>query len=164
MREGAPSSIKFQKFAAGCHVTILFADLHAYLDNLKSDWELLKLRCEWYEFIIKEMLTYIGVPLDKLKFIRGTEYQLSEKYTMDMYRMSALVTTEHTKKVAGLFPPPSPCCLLLCPGRTRFLHASLTVAAHNTGWRRGCEDDDGPADVQPAVPDPPSAGRGVPQR
>lgn len=66
---------------------------------MKSDWELLKLRCEWYEFIIKEMLTYIGVPLDKLKFIRGTEYQLSEKYTMDMYRMSALVTTEHTKKV-----------------------------------------------------------------
>ncbi len=81
-------------------MTILFADLHAYLDNLKSDWELLKLRCEWYEFIIKEMLTYIGVPLDKLKFIRGTEYQLSEKYTMDMYRMSALVTTEHTKKVS----------------------------------------------------------------
>jgi tyrosyl-tRNA synthetase len=23
---------------AGCDVTILFADLHAYLDNLKSDW------------------------------------------------------------------------------------------------------------------------------
>jgi tyrosyl-tRNA synthetase len=87
--------------AAGCHVTILFADLHAYLDNLKSDWELLKLRCEWYEFIIKEMLTYIGVPLDKLKFIRGTEYQLSNKYTMDMYRMSALVTTEHTKKAGA---------------------------------------------------------------
>jgi tyrosyl-tRNA synthetase len=87
--------------AAGCHVTILFADLHAYLDNMKSDWELLKLRCEWYEFIIKEMLTYIGVPLDKLKFIRGTEYQLSEKYTMDMYRMSALVTTDHTKKAGA---------------------------------------------------------------
>jgi tyrosyl-tRNA synthetase len=87
--------------AAGCHVTILFADLHAYLDNLKSDWDLLKLRCEWYEFIIKEMLTYIGVPLDKLKFIRGTEYQLSAKYTMDMYRMSALVTTEHTKKAGA---------------------------------------------------------------
>lgn len=26
---------------AGCHVTILFADLHAYLDNMKSNWELL---------------------------------------------------------------------------------------------------------------------------
>jgi len=84
---------------AGCHVTILFADLHAYLDNMKSDWELLKLRCEWYEFVIKEMLTYIGVSLDKLKFIRGTEFQLTQEYTMDMYRMSALVTTEHTKKV-----------------------------------------------------------------
>jgi tyrosyl-tRNA synthetase len=87
--------------AAGCHVTILFADLHAYLDNMKSDWELLKLRCEWYEFVIKEMLTYIGVSLDKLKFIRGTEFQLTQEYTMDMYRMSALVTTEHTKKAGA---------------------------------------------------------------
>ncbi len=85
--------------AAGSHVTILFADLHAYLDNMKSDWELLKARCEWYEFIIKEMLTFIGVPLEKLKFVKGTEYQLSKEYTMDMYKMSALVTTEHTKKV-----------------------------------------------------------------
>ena len=25
----------------GCHVTILFADLHAYLDNMKAPWELL---------------------------------------------------------------------------------------------------------------------------
>jgi tyrosyl-tRNA synthetase len=27
---------------AGCEVTILFADLHAYLDNMKAPWELLK--------------------------------------------------------------------------------------------------------------------------
>jgi tyrosyl-tRNA synthetase len=87
--------------AAGCHVTILFADLHAYLDNMKSDWDLLRARCEWYEFVIKEMLTYIGVPLDKLKFVKGTEYQLSREYTMDMYKMSALVTTEHTKKAGA---------------------------------------------------------------
>ena len=28
---------------AGCEVTILFADLHAYLDNMKAPWELLEL-------------------------------------------------------------------------------------------------------------------------
>ncbi len=38
---------------AGCEVTILFADLHAYLDNMKAPWELLKLRTEYYEVIIK---------------------------------------------------------------------------------------------------------------
>jgi len=68
---------------------------------MKSDWELLKARCEWYEFVIKEMLTLIGVPLDKLKFVQGTHFQLSREYTMDMYRMSALVTTEHTSKAGA---------------------------------------------------------------
>ena len=31
---------------AGCEVTVLFADLHAYLDNMKAPWELLELRKE----------------------------------------------------------------------------------------------------------------------
>ncbi len=45
------------------------------------------------------MLKVIGVPLDKLKFVKGTDYQLSAKYTLDVYKMSALVTTEHTNRV-----------------------------------------------------------------
>ena len=64
--------------SAGCEVTILFADLHAYLDNMKAPWELLKLRTEYYEHVIKAMLTSIGVSTDKLRFVRGTDYQLSK--------------------------------------------------------------------------------------
>merc|ERR1719319_1371696 len=56
---------------AGCEVTILFADLHAYLDNMKAPWELLKLRTEYYEHAIKAMLMSIGVPLEKLRFVKG---------------------------------------------------------------------------------------------
>ena len=59
-------------------VTILFADLHAYLDNMKAPWSLLKLRTEYYEAVIKSMLKSIGVPLEKLKFVRGTDYQLTK--------------------------------------------------------------------------------------
>ena len=62
---------------AGAQVTILFADLHAYLDNMKAPWELLSLRVQYYEAVIKSMLKSIGVPLDKLKFVKGTDYQLS---------------------------------------------------------------------------------------
>lgn len=58
-------------------VTILFADLHAYLDNMKAPWELLKLRAQYYEHVIKAALSAIGVPLEKLKFVKGTDYQLS---------------------------------------------------------------------------------------
>lgn len=56
---------------------MLFADLHAYLDNMKAPWELLSLRSEYYEQVIKAMLQSIGVPLEKLKFVKGTDYQLS---------------------------------------------------------------------------------------
>jgi tyrosyl-tRNA synthetase len=62
--------------AAGCKVTVLFADLHAYLDNMKAPWELLRLRTQYYEAVIKAMLTSIGVPIDKLEFVVGTSYQV----------------------------------------------------------------------------------------
>lgn len=63
---------------AGSSVTILFADLHAYLDNMKAPWDLLSLRVQYYEAVIKSMLKSIGVPLEKLKFVKGTDYQLSK--------------------------------------------------------------------------------------
>ena len=81
-------------------MTILFADLHAFLDNMKAPWELLRHRTKYYEHIIKAMLKTIGVPLEKLKFVRGTDYQLTEKYTLDVYRLSSVVT-EHAAKKAG---------------------------------------------------------------
>ncbi|CAH0687787.1 unnamed protein product [Spodoptera exigua] len=85
---------------AGCEVTILFADLHAYLDNMKAPWDLLNLRVQYYEAAIKAMLQSIGVPLDKLKFVKGTDYQLSKEYTLDVYRMSSVVT-DHDARKAG---------------------------------------------------------------
>ncbi|CAG5134355.1 unnamed protein product [Candidula unifasciata] len=86
--------------SAGCEVTILFADLHAYLDNMKAPWELLNLRVKYYEAVIKSMLKSIGVDLGKLKFVKGTDYQLSTQYTLDVYRLSSLVT-EHDARKAG---------------------------------------------------------------
>ena len=40
---------------AGCEVTILFADLHAFLDNMKSTWEQLESRVQYYEKVIKKL-------------------------------------------------------------------------------------------------------------
>jgi len=88
--------------AAGCHVTVLFADLHAYLDNMKAPWELLKFRTKYYEILIKATLKSIGVPFDeKLKFVNGTDYELSEKYTLDLYKLSAMVTAHDAKKAGA---------------------------------------------------------------
>merc|ERR1711983_235086 len=46
------------------------------------------------------MLESLGVPLEKLRFVRGTDYQLSKEYTMDVYRLSSLVS-EHDARKAG---------------------------------------------------------------
>jgi tyrosyl-tRNA synthetase len=86
---------------ADCEVTILFADLHAYLDNMKAPWDLLEIRTKYYEAIIKAMLSSINVPLEKLKFVRGTSFQLSEKYTLDMYKLSSIMTIRNAKKAGA---------------------------------------------------------------
>ncbi|KAG0443858.1 hypothetical protein HPB47_014452 [Ixodes persulcatus] len=85
---------------AGCEVTILFADLHAYLDNMKAPWDLLELRVQYYEHVIKAMLTSIGVPLEKLRFVKGSSYQLGREFSLDVYRLVSMVT-EHDAKKAG---------------------------------------------------------------
>ena len=85
---------------AGCKVKILLADLHGYLDNQKAPWDLLKHRTAYYSAIIKATLTSLQVPLDQLEFVQGTDYQLSKKYTLDVYRLSALVS-QHDFRKAG---------------------------------------------------------------
>ena len=37
-------------------MTVLLADLHAYLDNLKAPWDLLQYRVRYYEEIVKVRL------------------------------------------------------------------------------------------------------------
>lgn len=81
-------------------VTILFADLHAYLDNMKAPWSLLEQRTKYYEAVIKAMLKSIDVPLDKLKFVKGSDYQLSREYTLDVYKLTSVVT-QHDARKAG---------------------------------------------------------------
>src|SRR5271155_6036922 len=85
---------------AGCRVKILLADIHGFLDNLKAPIELVKFRAEYYRFIIKALLKAVGVSLEKLEFVLGSSYQLSSDYTMDLFRLSSVVT-EHDAKKAG---------------------------------------------------------------
>lgn len=135
----------------------MFADLHAYLDNMKAPWELLELRVKYYEQIIKAMLESIGVPLDKLKFVKGTDYQLSRfmllthfdsffslvsinaltsalaffrEYTLDVYRLSSVVT-EHDAKKAGAEVVKQ----VEHPLLSGLLYPGLQVGTHSCSWR-----------------------------
>ncbi|KAL9600751.1 MAG: hypothetical protein Q9219_002992 [cf. Caloplaca sp. 3 TL-2023] len=85
---------------AGCTVKLLLADIHGFLDNLKAPVELVKFRAEYYRSVITSLLKSLNVPIDRLNVVLGSSYQLSAEYTMDLFRLSSVVT-EHDSKKAG---------------------------------------------------------------
>lgn len=93
--------IQFLKIAdylkAGCHIKILFADLHAFLDNMKSSLEQLEWRTKYYQLIIKEVLKSMGIDISRLEFVKGTDYQLSRNYTMDIYKLMSITSLNDAK-------------------------------------------------------------------
>ncbi|XWV26978.1 tyrosine-tRNA synthetase [Tupanvirus soda lake] len=86
---------------SGCEVKILFADLHAVLDNLKSTSQQVEYRTIYYEKMIKAILKNLNVSLEKLTFVKGSSFQLTQSYTMDMYKISTLATLHDAKKAGA---------------------------------------------------------------
>jgi tyrosyl-tRNA synthetase len=86
---------------AGCKVTLLLADLHSHLDDQKTPWELLDHRVEYYKQVLSALLKVVGADLEKLTFVRGTDFELSPEYTLDMYKMAALSSYRDCKKAAS---------------------------------------------------------------
>ncbi|KAF7562297.1 hypothetical protein G7046_g1803 [Stylonectria norvegica] len=89
-----------QLLAAGCDVTILLADIHGFLDNLKAPLELVALRAQFYRHTVTAILKAVGVSTEKLKFVLGSSYQRTSEYVMDVYKLCSLVS-EHDAKKAG---------------------------------------------------------------
>jgi tyrosyl-tRNA synthetase len=86
---------------AGVEVTVLIADLHAHLDDNKSPFDLLDARSEYYETAIEGMIDAAGADADAVEFVRGTDFQLDEEYTLEMYRMAAETTISRTQRAAS---------------------------------------------------------------
>jgi tyrosyl-tRNA synthetase len=60
--------------------------LHGFLDANKSTMELLEHRTKYYSRLLKAVFKSIGVPIEKLEFVVGTDYQLKRDYTLDVYK------------------------------------------------------------------------------
>ncbi|PFH46031.1 hypothetical protein AMATHDRAFT_70747 [Amanita thiersii Skay4041] len=85
---------------AEVEVTILLADVHAFLDNLKAPLELVAHRTKYYKHLLLAVFTSLGIPTSKLRFVEGSSYQLTKEYSLDNYKLCAIVT-EHDAKKAG---------------------------------------------------------------
>lgn len=87
---------------AGCEVTVLLADLHAFLDNMKAPLELVEYRVKFYEHMVKTMLSQsLGLDISKLKFVVGKSYQLTSNYTLDIFRLSNSVSQNDAKRAGA---------------------------------------------------------------
>ncbi len=86
---------------AGVDVTVLIADLHAHLDDAKSPFELLDARSAYYEAGIVAMIEAAGADPDAVSFVRGTEFQLEEPYTLDLYRTLAETTLSRAQRAGS---------------------------------------------------------------
>jgi tyrosyl-tRNA synthetase len=86
---------------AGLDVTVLIADLHAHLDDEKSPFDLLEARSAYYEAAIRGMIAAAGADPEAVEFVRGTEFQLDEEYTLEMYRMAAETTIARSQRAAS---------------------------------------------------------------
>lgn len=86
---------------AGCKIKILFANLHAFLDNNKSSLDIVNYRTEYYKRSIQEMLLFLNVDISKIEFINGMDYQLTSKYTIDVYKLNAITTISDAKHASS---------------------------------------------------------------
>ena len=84
---------------AGCKVKMLFADLHAALDN--TPWEQLDKRCEYYTRLLTETIKILGADTKNLEFIKGSDFQLSKEYVLDMFKMSSQSSVHDCHKAAS---------------------------------------------------------------
>ena len=86
---------------AGLEVTVLIADLHAHLDDEKSPFDLLDARAEYYEESIRGMIDAAGADPDAIEFVRGTDFELEEDYSLELYRMAAETTISRSQRAAS---------------------------------------------------------------
>jgi len=86
---------------AGCEVQILLADLHAHLNDMKSPFELLAHRVEFYSAVFKAALQSVGADVSKLKFVKGSDFQLEREYCLDVFRMASIASLHDCGKATS---------------------------------------------------------------
>jgi len=82
---------------AGIKNKILIADVHSALDDLKSRWEELDKKVEYYKKCIELSFPWDDKPI----FVRGSDFQLGKNYQMDVLKMSTISTISRATRAAS---------------------------------------------------------------
>lgn len=93
-------AIKLADFLkAGFKVKVLLADLHGALDG--TPWDLLEKRYKYYEKIITLMFKCVGADVNKLEFVKGSDFQMGKDYYFDLLKLSTSTTVHDATKAAS---------------------------------------------------------------
>ncbi|MDP3728113.1 MAG: tyrosine--tRNA ligase [bacterium] len=84
---------------AGFKVKLLLADIHGALDG--TPWDVLEKRYEYYKSIIPLMFECIGADVGDFEIVKGSSFQMKEKYFYDILKMSTAVTINDCKRSAS---------------------------------------------------------------
>ena len=84
---------------AGFKVKVLLADVHGALD--KTSWDLLEKRYQYYQKVITGMFESLGADLSKLEFIKGSSFQLTKEFMLDLLKLATAVTVHDSTKAAS---------------------------------------------------------------
>ncbi len=92
-----PLGKMFDFAAAGINNKILIADIHGALDDQKSKWDELDKKAAYYQKCIELAFPWKTKPL----FIKGSTFQINEKYQMDVLKLSTLTTVARATRAAS---------------------------------------------------------------
>ena len=79
--------------AAGFHVIVLLADLHAYL-NEKGTLEEVRATADYN----RDCFIALGLDPDKTEFVYGTDYQLEPEYVKNVLKMARNTTLNRARR------------------------------------------------------------------
>lgn len=82
-------------------VTILLSDLNDVYNNAKISRETIAARTNYYEQLFKSILESMEAPLNKLKFVKASDFQLKEDFIFDTFRFTSIVSENNAKKAVN---------------------------------------------------------------
>lgn len=83
---------------AGCRVAIMIADVHSFLDERKTPKDLVEVRSDYYRKVLTFILQLLGADMKYIRFVRGSEFQLTAEYSMEVWDLASRVTIASAKK------------------------------------------------------------------
>lgn len=82
---------------AGIRTKILIADIHSALDDLKTPWEEIGKRADYYQKCVELAFPWPEKP----EFVRGSSFQISKKFEADLLKLATFTTVKRATRAAS---------------------------------------------------------------